>query len=653
MSIPYVKQRHNQRHGIINAHPSAADVQPLPPPRSSGVKPQPQGRADGAPPAAARAMPLRAAPAVLLLLLCLATVQADVNMELGFEGFETYAPVTETPNADWYTYSTTNINALVSISEAFTGTKSLRMAPNAASGQVNFENVGGGFDWCEEDGVVIYLKRTANIDSSTITGAARQSAAGTQLGPTSLFSIDSAGDVTFNSVLVGGMVADTWYDFRMFFDLSTATEAGACDGAFSSSTCFSSVAFNFNQCSNLLARTENGVYDTFTISFNDAAAPFAGEYWLDTMNFGVDAPIPGTHFCADAGEEDNFGWDYVEGVQFMTTGVELDDDTSISMADYYRFAGQSDNSDYTAKAFNPGSKAFQTVFTIEAADDGLVSIFRVAYTKGATTLTAGEAGDSGVDMAAASDGEDGGNFDDAIQVRFVEEGGDWRITLRQNIGGTGLVQIPGVPSVAFGNPNVQNSYVFRIDSRGTGGPIASVFPFGGNATDSIIQAETGFSSGTIWKDQWFIGKGNIATLDSVTALDNNDSGDTTPSTCIYDLVGTSVVVGSPGSQPNNETVDDPTDDGGDDGAGGTGAEKLISNPYFYILIWILLINVIIAALSWATRAGFGGMVYGIASFVVYIFGFLFYDDPSVVSIWPIVATVSLAIGLAIWGFVRR
>ncbi len=93
----------------------------------------------------------------------------------------------------------------------------------------------------------------------------------------------------------------------------------------------------------------------------------------------------------------------------------------------------------------------------------------------------------------------------------------------------------------------------------------------------------------------------------------------------------------------------PAGGGGGGGDGVTGVEELLDSPYFWVLFWVLLINIIIAALSWGTRAGFGGIVYGTASLIVYIMGVIFYGVEDV-SIWPVVATVvfSLAWGISRW-----
>lgn len=309
---------------------------------------------------------------------------------------------------------------------------------------------------------------------------------------------------------------------------------------------------------------------TFTSDIDDATSPTLMDFvafgqdasgsgvnpWLDDFEFAYDTPEePGSRFCADAGESDNFGYDYLEGVNF-----EQGPSHPVGLSgDYYRFQGDSGNSEYLAKAFDPGSTAFSTIFTIEAATEGTHSLFRVAYTTGATTLQAGSAGDGGADQTAASDGQDGGNFDNHVQVRFIEEGNDWRITIQQNIAGTGLTQLLG--SVLQGNPNVATAYNFTIDGRGTTGPIATLYTYPGG--QEVLSRETGFGAGTEWKDQWFIGKGTDIT-ESATALDNNDDNDNVPSTCVYDLVGTSSVVGSSGGTPNNQVPDD--EPGGEDGA---------------------------------------------------------------------------------------
>lgn len=110
------------------------------------------------------------------------------------------------------------------------------------------------------------------------------------------------------------------------------------------------------------------------------------------------------------------------------------------------------------------------------------------------------------------------------------------------------------------------------------------------------------------------------------------------------------------SASNNEFGEPLPGVGGEDGAGDSeeGLLEIIDSPYFWILIIILFLEVIIAALSWATRAGFGGHVYLIAGTVVYIFGMLFdsIDGTREVSPWPLVVLCALSVGAVIANFKR-
>lgn len=102
---------------------------------------------------------------------------------------------------------------------------------------------------------------------------------------------------------------------------------------------------------------------------------------------------------------------------------------------------------------------------------------------------------------------------------------------------------------------------------------------------------------------------------------------------------------------DNPTGGSSTTSTGGAGGGGNFADELLGNPYFWVLLWILIINVVIAALSWGTRAGFPGLVYGIATLIVYIFGVLLTKEQSEpISPWPIVAIIAVIIGLTIAKF---
>lgn len=104
------------------------------------------------------------------------------------------------------------------------------------------------------------------------------------------------------------------------------------------------------------------------------------------------------------------------------------------------------------------------------------------------------------------------------------------------------------------------------------------------------------------------------------------------------------------------------DNVGDDGTFGPGPTStgtttggptvpLEDNPYFWVLIWMLIVLVGLALLSWGTRAGFGGLVYGTALLIVYIIGMLL--EPDEISAWPVVVCVAFAIGMGIKAWVSR
>lgn len=87
------------------------------------------------------------------------------------------------------------------------------------------------------------------------------------------------------------------------------------------------------------------------------------------------------------------------------------------------------------------------------------------------------------------------------------------------------------------------------------------------------------------------------------------------------------------------------------GGTGGGIEDLSESPYFWVLIWLLVVNVVIAILSWRTRAGFSGSVYLVASVVVYIIGMIGYGTDKIQA-WPLLVVIAIVMALGVAGFVR-
>lgn len=375
--------------------------------------------------------------------------------------------------------------------------------------------------------------------------------------------------------------------------------------------------------------------------------------------FTPETPLnPGHRFCADFGEE-NFGFDYVEQVTFEDDADFISRPGDFSLDDGFLFATGSGDSAFLGKGMGTvGSKAWSTIARLEAGSEGHSSLMRIAYTTGATALIEGASGDSGADMTTSGNGEDTGNFADSLQVDF-EEHSAWRITMWSVIGG---VRTQIGTSTSYGNPNTPTVFNFTVVNVESGAGIGNgmqagftmnLLDAGGNSIKFVNIPEA--LSDISFKDVWFVGtEGNVLALpdgiEPETILDNNDGDD--HSTCMYDLIGTSTVTGSGGSEPGCISCPTTTSTGTTTGGPSAGDEDILGNPYFWVLLWILIICVIVAGLSWATRAGFGGIVYGVAIMIVYISGVLHYGTDQV-SAWPIVAVISFVVGMAIWAGVRN
>lgn len=280
---------------------------------------------------------------------------------------------------------------------------------------------------------------------------------------------------------------------------------------------------------------------------NDAGGPLR-EIHATVFGAGASGGI-GPRFCAEPTIED-FGYTYVEQVAFDTDLDTIDGDSSIGMFDLedgFLFEGDSDNSNYLGKGFTTGSKSFAVKARIEAGTDGRSTLFRIAFTTGAAGLPS---------ATTKGDGTDGGNFDDHVQARFLEDGGDWVIGIYENVGGEGMEAIG--QSVRHGDPNNPTTYNFTVDSRSPT-PFARVTT--GDGTLLINRTLNPSLTDVEWKDQWFIGKGATGALNAFSALDDNtDQNQNSDSTCIFDLVGTSAVEGSPGSAPGSGIPDDGSTD---------------------------------------------------------------------------------------------
>lgn len=103
----------------------------------------------------------------------------------------------------------------------------------------------------------------------------------------------------------------------------------------------------------------------------------------------------------------------------------------------------------------------------------------------------------------------------------------------------------------------------------------------------------------------------------------------------------------------DDCVVEPPEDNDSDNDGIPDDEELITDsPYFWLFFWMVLIIVATALLSWASRAGFGGMVYGMEVLVIYVMGIIF-AGPDKISPWPVVVVFAIALIALLVGWARR
>lgn len=374
------------------------------------------------------------------------------------------------------------------------------------------------------------------------------------------------------------------------------------------------------------------------------------DFYLDDMEFVYrydPGALAGYRFCADS-TADNFGYDYVEEVNFDEN--PQNDFTDISLQDAYEFEGDSGNSAYLGKGFSTGSTSFATRFRIESAKAvaGEGSIFRIAYTTGATTLTAGSAGDSGADQTAASDGDDGGNFDNHIKVSFLEDGDDWKIRFYSNVGGAGLTQLG--TTTTYGDPDIPTTFNFTVNTETT---LVSVRDDTGTLITST-NLPAGLEGATL-KDQWFIGKGTQLNPNAFTYLDDTqDEGDTSDSTCIFDLVGTAVVVGSSGGTPGSITPP-PIDQGDSCTTVFCVSEADVPDGFtaaaFNGFLGIVLVGMISVGGVGAIAANAPGLRIGAIGIILFAaLGYLMAFYFGLLPLWPIIAAVVITGGALAFRF---
>lgn len=497
-----------------------------------------------------------------LLLSLTPSAAAQTSYEFS-EGFESFTVGDTTPTSPDYTYSSQFASAFVSTAQAHTGTKSFKHDATGSGALSTFAIA----DQCgvEDDyELTFWVYLTAIPTSGDFFRFWLSADAGQPNSNAVVITIDALADVTLkveNSVntdlsqtIATPMPATTWVDFRFGTGCTGAT------GGF-----FSGVLNDGTGVDVTGSITE---LDNFNIQDSDTATDPA-HFYVDDFQWAdnVAASQSGDRFCANPGE-DNFGYDYVEGVSFIDDISQI----GISLEDAFLFSGTSGTSEYLAKGYDPGSEAFLVRVRLEADVDTTASKFRIAFTTGATVLTEGSGADLTTDLAAASDGEDGGNFDDHVQIIFIENSNSWGLSAWYNVGGAGLTQIAGALNYGA-NPNSPTTFQVVVNSGTTDLPTSVDGHTIPDIGDNVISVQDG--DGNIifqwqlpaglfnaeWKDQWFIGKGTSAAT-AETFVDDTDQSQDDDSTCLWDLLGTGTRTGSAGLAPGSTIIDPPDEPGG-------------------------------------------------------------------------------------------
>lgn len=629
MSIPYIKQRLTERIRTSSAGPAPARQEA---PSSQGPRPR------EAPPAAKLG-----ALVTIIAMLSAFVPSAEAQVSSGLEDFERCdvfdIPDTEDCASNLYSFDSVGTGSTQVVSTPAIGTRSARIV-GTTNYAVNF--LSAGPDYCTGSGGGIDAHFSINFDAlppategfswgiskdGSFSNAASEAHAYFTIGADGVVSVfakrfNTGNFQTATFSAISPLIPDTWYEFEI-----------TCTNAFN--VVFKSITHT--ESIQLTTTLGDGLdFDIFRVEVGTpATGGTSGRIFVDNIKF-EEPLIPGVIFCSNP-FENNFGYEFVEDVDYDPdlTGNNFND-----LDDAFVFEGSLTNSDYLAKGFSTGGKAVAVNFTLEAATEAASSLFRVAFTLG----------NNGIPSALnKGDGTDGGNFDNHVGVRLAEEGDEWNIGIYENVGGAGYNRIGS--DVNLPGPNGITDFRFEVDSREISGRTATLYANGAVLMQRQISAT--FTE-EIWEDQWFVGTAAslLNNLNVHTYLNDND--EPADSTCIFDLIGGMEQEGSSGSTPHSQIPDIP-DDGDQDGNGqgttGDDIAALLGNVYFWVVFWIVLINVCIAALSWGTRAGFGGLVYGIATLCVYIAAILL-NGPEVVNPWPIVAVASVAIGFGITRWIR-
>lgn len=501
------------------------------------------------------------AAGTLLLTLAVPSGTASTTGSL-YETFEEETLVNP-PTSPYYTFSATAENALVATTQAHGGTKSLSM-----------EDLGTGsilaFDWgAAGAGIVNFclaqkLTFWYRIDSYPSAGNRDEFLLGTAYNQASAFmSMDSAGLLSMTSGAATPantgktMPLNSWVDFTIWGEMAAGSFSTICLNSNATIRfCMSSQTLVYNACATLTTQMAGATATMDTFVYNPTGSGRIS--YFDDILPSATLPIPGSRFCADPtlGASADWGYDYKEDVTF-----EGSTPATISLGDGFLFELSNGDNGYLGKGFSTGSTGFRMNARIEAGSESSGSLVRLAYTTGATALAAGSTNDLTTDATAAGNGQNTGNFANNVQAVFTEESDHWNIALKAATGGGSLTTLFGGSANYNANPNNPHTFAFLVN---TAQAIAQVYQVGsdGNLSTLIISANipAGLQDASL-KDAWIIATGQDLLLDADTAVDDSDDdGDNDDSTCIFDLVGTSVVTGSGGILPGSQVPDVVEDD---------------------------------------------------------------------------------------------
>lgn len=609
----------------------------------------------------------------LTLLAFTPNVAAAAYLE-GFEEFEHL----ETPSSDSYTFAVSGTgSAVVTTALAAPGSeKSLQVATTGPQFRATMQS----------DGTPTFDCSAPDLDSvSWDYRFAQLPTAGDryEMGVSSI-SHDFDGDA---GEYLGIAITETG-DVRAIYNTNAGAQVDAASLGFTAAintwysftiTCTATAA-TWSESTTALPPVSTSAVLTlnkpfFSIDIDPLAS--AAQTFFDNINFGDFTPTEAANIFCSGAAEDNFGYDYVKGVSFdedASTGVN-------GLEEAYVFSAEEDDPDFLGKAFVPGSKALSTVARFESGiADGVPpesSNFRIAYTTGAGTLSAGSTGDDAGDETLAGDGRDSGNFANNLQAYFLEDGDNWVITIRYNLAGTGLTTLD--QSVVQGDPDGPATYVFEVNTGSTAldpHPMVGESPFYTANDDAstedfpalpamtarvvnrfgevvIERAIPAGFAGFEWKEQWFIGEGDSSVFDAKTYLAENEEGNSQPSTCVYDLLGTAECVGSCGSEPSDDVPPPEAEEENpctsafcvDAASVPEGFTAATFNGFLgLILVGMMTIGGAGAMHQAAPGLRVGAIIVGIFAFIGYLIAFNF----GLLPLWPLVLAVVVGAGLAIF-----